>query len=75
LSEPPPKVKPEAVEDDEENEEDEEYTPVRETRSKGKGTKRATCIHSAIFALTHLPEATGTSKTEFGQVKIMKEFA
>jgi hypothetical protein len=33
------------------------------------------CIHGAIFALTHLPEATGTSKTEFGQVKIMKEFA
>ena len=31
-------------------------------------------LFSAVFALTHLPEAR-TSKTGFGQGKIMKEFA
>ena len=30
-------------------------------------------LSRAVFTLTHLPE-TGTIKTEFGQVKIMKEF-
>ena len=27
-----------------------------------------------VFALTHLPEARDSSKTGFGQVKIIKEF-
>jgi hypothetical protein len=30
-------------------------------------------MSGAVFALTHLAKA-GTIKTEFGQVKIMKEF-
>jgi hypothetical protein len=34
----------------------------------------ALCIvHCTVFALSHMPKA-GTSKTGFGQVKIMKEF-
>jgi hypothetical protein len=41
------------------------YIPLSKCRIKE--------IYNAVFALTHLPKP-GTSKTGFGQVKIMKEF-